>query len=336
MPPGPVPLGSGQGEDPAREPRDPVPAPDPMTAEDWQAWCESQAEEDEPPDPDEVEPDPDGLPGSWGYDLDAVVAECRRITAEQAAACARAARLGQPAGQPVALKRRGPGQPGSARRPPGEYLSRAAGFAAGMLLDTMPGCNALAGFADQAAGEDDRFAGAGDDEVAGVIAAWDRVEAHAAARKHAAVAEFLRRRPEPGCPLEGPAQMPAAWDEFTVTELAAVLGESRGAAEGLLDLAHDLEVKLPGTRAAFRDGSLRGSKVDIIARATANLDPGEARKAEALVLGRAGRLTPGGLRGAIARAVSWRSPRRKPVSVESRRPKMPGCSGGPRIPGTPR
>jgi hypothetical protein len=42
--------------------------------------------------------------------------------------------------------------------------------------------------------------------------------------------------------------MPASWDEFTVTELAAVLGESRGAAVDLLDLAHDLEVKLPGTR----------------------------------------------------------------------------------------
>ena len=88
-----------------------------------------------------------------------------------------------------------------------------------------------------------------------------------------------------------------------MTELAAVLGESRGAAEELLDLAHDLEVKLPGTKAAFRDGTLRASKVEIIARAAAVLDPAEARAAEELVLGRAGRLTPGGLRAAIARAV---------------------------------
>ena len=211
--------------------------------------------------------------------------------------------LGLPGGQPVRLARRGPGQPGSARRAPGEYLSRAAGFAAGMLLDTMPGCNALAGFAVEAAGDDDRYDGARDDEVAGAIAAWDRIEAHASARKHAAVAEFIRRRPEPGCAPEGPAQMPAGWDEFTVTELASVLGESRGTAEGLLDLAHDLEVKLPGTRAAFRDGTLRPSKVEIIARAATVLDPAEARAAEALVLGRAGRLTPGGLRAAIARAV---------------------------------
>jgi len=97
--------------------------------------------------------------------------------------------------------------------------------------------------------------------------------------------------------------MPAGWDEFTVTELASVLGESRGAAEGLLDLAYVLEVKLPGTRAAFRDGTLRQSKAEIIARATTVLGPAEARAAEALVLGRAGRLTPGGLRAAIARAV---------------------------------
>jgi len=272
-----------------------------MSEEEWQAyWCDSGMDQDEPPDPEEEDPD---SAAPWEYDLDAIVAECRRITAEEAAACARAVRLGQAGGQPVGWARRGPGQPGSARRAPGEYLSQAAGFAAGMLLDTMPGRGALAGFAAEAAGDDDRFDGARDDEVAGVIAAWDRVEAYASARKHAAAAEFIRRRAEPGFEPEGPAQMPAVWDEFTTTELATVLGESRGTAEDLLELARDLEVKLPGTKAAFRDGTLRASKVEIIARATAVLDPAEARRAEALVLGRAGRLTPGGLRAAIARAV---------------------------------
>ena len=297
---GQAPAGSGRDGDPAGEPREPAPTPDPMTGEDWLAWCDFSADRDEPPDLDEEEPD-SAVP--WEYDLDAIVADCRLITAEEAAACARAARLGLGGGQPIGLARRGPGQPGSARRAPGEYLSRAAGFAAGMLLDIMPGCNALAGFAAEAAGEDDRYQGACDDEVAGAVAAWDRVEAHAAARKHAAVAEFIRRRAEPGCVLEGPARMPAVWDEFTVTEVAALLGESRGTAEDLLDLAHDLAVKLPGTRAAFRDGTLRAPKVEIIARAAKMLDSAEARRAEAMVLDRAGRLTPGGLRAAIARAV---------------------------------
>jgi hypothetical protein len=252
-------------------------------------------------DPDEEERGEDAAP--WDVDLDALIAECREVTAEEAALAARAARRGLPGGTPVADGRRGPGESGSATRRPGEFASRAAGFGAGMALDVMPGCGALAGFAAEAAGEDDRYQGACDDEVAGAIAAWDRVEAYAAARKCAAVAEFIRRRPRPGCALEGPARMPEGWDESAGPEVAGVLAESRYAADGMLGLAHDLEVKLPGTRAAFRDGIVRQSKAAIIARATAVLDPAEARAAEQLVLDRAGRLTPGALRAAIARAV---------------------------------
>ena len=99
-----------------------------------------------------------------------MIAQCRDITAEEAAFAARAAARGLPGGTPVADGRRGPGQPGSAERRPGEFASRAAGFGAGMLLDVMPGCGALAGFAAEAAGDDDRYEGACDDEVAGVIA----------------------------------------------------------------------------------------------------------------------------------------------------------------------
>ena len=289
----PVPPGPGRDDDPGR------------AEEDWLAWCESVEGQ---LNPDEEEPEEDAAP--WDVDLEALIAECRQITAEEAACAARAARLGLPGGTPIADGRRGPGQPGSAARRPGEFASRAAGFGAGMALDTMPGCGALAGFAAEAAGDDDRYAGAGDDEVAGAIAAWDRVEAYAAARKCAAVAEFIRRRPRHGSPLQGPARMPESWDESITAEVAGVLAESRSAADAMLDLAHDLEVRLPGTRAAFRDGTLRQSKVVIIARATALLDPGEARAAEQKVLDRAGRLTPGALRAAIARAVMEVAPKK--------------------------
>jgi hypothetical protein len=71
----------------------------------------------------------------------------------------------------------------------------------------------------------------------------------------------------------------------------------------MLDLAWYLEVNLPGTRAAFRAGSLSRDKAAIIAGATTLLDPAEARAAEAMVLDRAGSLTPGALRAAIGRAV---------------------------------
>jgi hypothetical protein len=296
MPQRPVSLEPGRDDDPGR------------AEEDWLAWCEAMEASGQLLDPDEENPDEDVPP--WDVDLDALIAECREITAEEAALAAQAARLGLPGGTPISEGRRGPGQPGSAERRPGEFLSRAAGFGAGMLLDTMPGCGALAGFAAEAAGEDDRYAGACDDEVAGAISAWDRVEAYAAARKHAAVAEFIRRRPRPGSPLDSPAQMPEDWDESVTAEVAGVLAESRHAADAMLGLAYDLEVKLPGTAAAFRDGTLRQSKVAIIARATAVLDPAEARAAEALVLDRAGRLTPGALRAAIARAVMEVAPKK--------------------------
>jgi hypothetical protein len=186
---------------------------------------------------------------------------------------------------------------------PGAWVGAVSGFAAGNLLDAMPGGMSLAFFAGNAAGEDGRYAGASDNELDGVISAWHRVEAYACARKHAAVAEFIRRRAEPDCSVDEASGMPPMWDEFAVDELRMLLAEHRGAAEDLMDRAHDLAVKLPGTMELFRDGRLPESRVKIIVYATAPLDPAEARAAEQLVLGRAGRLTPGGLRAAIAQAV---------------------------------
>ena len=165
-----------------------------------------------------------------------------------------------------------------------------------------------------------------------MICGWDRVQAHVAARKHAAVAEFLRRRAAAGCGLAGPGRMPAVWDEFAPVELAAVLGESRWAADGLLEVADALEVKLPGTKAAFRAGIITEAKAGIIARATALLDPEEARAAEALVLGRAGKLTPPALAAAIARAVMQVAPdkarkRREQAAKEARLERWAEASG---------
>ena len=76
----------------------------------------------------------------------------------------------------------------------------------------------------------------------------------------------------------------------------------------MLALAAALEVSLPGTRAAFRSGVLTRDKALIIAGATMLLDPAEARAAEAMVLDRAGSLTPAGLRSAISRAVMQVNP----------------------------
>ncbi len=295
MPLGPaLPMRGRDDSRPGAEPEpDPVwepviTRPDPMTAAEREAWL---AADDEPPDLEEWD-DPDGPPP--GED---------ELTPEELAEIAQAAGDGMLAIEAATTGRRGPGQAGSARIFPGESSSPAAGFGPGLVLDVTPGCPGLALAADAAAGDEDRFGCASDAELIGVLCAWDRLEAHMAARKLAAVAELIRRRPEPGGEPEGPARMPAGWDEFAADELAVALGESRGHAEGLLGFALALEVRLPGTRAALRDGMISRYKAEIIMYATALLSPAEARKAEEKVLGRAGRLTPGGLRAAILRAV---------------------------------
>jgi hypothetical protein len=311
----PVPRDPGRDEDPPGTPPGPGAHPE-LGSPDWRLvpcrpdWLPDEAylDDEYPGDLEEYE-DPDNAPppGLDDDQLAALIAEARQITAAEARAAQIAARLGHTAVLAavgaVAAGRRGPGMPGSAETYPGEHASPAAGFGTGQPLDTAPGGAVLASFLEQTAGDDDRYAGATDDELLGVICGWDRDEAYASARKHAAVAELIRRRAAAGCALEGPAQMPVGCDEFAAVELAAALGESRDAAGQMLSLASALEVSLPGTKAAFRAGILSRAKAAIIAWATALLDPDEARAAEAMVLDRAGQLTPGGLRAAIMRAV---------------------------------
>ena len=75
-------------------------------------------------------------------------------------------------------------------------------------------------------------------------------------------------------------------------------------------MAQAFEARLPGTAAALEDGTISRYKAEIIARATALLEDEEARAAEAEVLDRAARLTPGALRAAIARAVIAAAPKK--------------------------
>ena len=278
MPPEPVPADPGWDDDPAWS------RPDPMTAEEREAWLDRVCEHDGPPEEEEFEDFDPLTPDELAEVRDAAADELLAVEA-------------------ATTGRRGPGQPGSGRVFPGESCSPAASFGPGMPLDVLPGCSQLAVAADAAAGEDGGFEGVSEGELVGVLCAWDRVEAHAAARKLTLAAELIRRNPEPGCEPEGPSRMPAAWDEFAADQLAHALAESRGRAEILLDLAQALPHSAARHLAALLDGTITRYKAEIITHITALLDPSEARAAEAEVLDRAARLTPGGLRAAIARAV---------------------------------
>src|SRR5215470_12070895 len=231
MPAESVPADPGPDEDLAWLDRDP------MTPAELEAHLDWVCEHDEPPEPEEYE-------------------DCDPLTPEELAEVRQAAADDLLAVKAATTGRRGPGQPGSARVFPGESASRAAGFGPGMALDVLPGCAGLAVAADAAAG-DDRFAGVSEAELVGLVCAWDRVEAHAAARKLAVIAEVARRaaRPEDA--------------EFTGDQIAAALGESRDRAYELMGTAGRLETQLPGTAAALRDGAISLGKARLIAAATA-------------------------------------------------------------------
>ena len=122
--------------------------------------------------------------------------------------------------------------------------------------------------------------------------------------------------------------------EFTRDQLAFALGESRAAADWLLTVAWHLATRLGADagRAPGRDH--HPGKAELIVRPPSPFSDDEAQAVEAKILGRAGQLTPGGLRSALARAVMEVAPGR-PGSGGSRRPRWPGWNGGPRTPATP-
>ena len=182
----PAPADPGRGEDPAWPDRDP------MTAAEREAWLDRLCEQDDDPfDAPEEYRDPESCAPPPGQD---------ELTGEELAGIAGAAADEMLALDAASTGRRGPGQAGSGRTFPGVSASRAAGFGVGMAWDVMPGCAQLAVAADAAVedggGPAGSFGGVADHELAGLVCAWDRVEAHAAARKLVALAEVFRRNPE--------------------------------------------------------------------------------------------------------------------------------------------
>jgi Domain of unknown function (DUF222) len=296
MPSVPAPADPGRDEDPAWLDRDP------MTAAEREAWLDRLcAQDDDPADAPQEYWDPESCAPPPGQD---------ELTADELAGVREAAGDEMLALDAASTGRRGPGQAGSARTFPGESASRAAGFGTGMAWDVTPGCAQLAVAANAAVdggGPDDSFSGVADHELIGLVCAFDRVEAHMAARKLVAIAEVFRRNPEDGFEPE-PGQMPAVVHEFTCEQLAYALGESRAAADWLLTVAWHLATRLGGTLDALRDGIITRGKAELIVRLTQYLSDDEAAAVEAAILGRAGRLTPGGLRSALARAVMEAAP----------------------------
>ena len=220
--------------------------------------------------------------------------------------------------------RRGPGQPGSARVFPGESSSPAAAFGPGMPLDVLPGCAELAVSADAAARR-------------GPVRRRPRGRAGRPAVR-LGPGRGARGRPQARRGRgAGPPQPRARRTRSSPrTRSRTRWRESRVRADApdwARPSAWTPICPAPGPRCSTAPSAW--CKARIIATATALLDEAEARAAEDKVLDRAARLTPGGLRAAIARAVMEVAPEKAKKRRETAARSSPGWSGGPRTPATP-
>jgi hypothetical protein len=312
----------GAGQDGQYVPPGAAVPPDWVDDADWDWICASRSAEDEPDDLGEEweswDPGPeDGPPAEWAaIDLAAFAAQAEADGAGHEAVMRRLIAAG--VGDGYAHQ---PGEPPV----PGVASGPAAGFGQGRCLDAALPCTGLAQVADDASGGGRDFAGVTDNELLGVLGARARLEARAAWERLMAVAEFIRRRPGPGCKLEGPARMPRVWQESAAAELRAQLHLSPGEASAVLDLTHDLMVKLPRTSAALRDGIIDLARAQLLAWRCAPLTAAEAARVEELIFGGPGaaQWSRGVFGDRVARAVIQVNPqaavRRREESARQRR-----------------
>lgn len=175
-------------------------------------------------------------------------------------------------------------QPNVSSGSPGSRDSRLAGFAEGGRYDKAPPSAAVTGVLEAVTDGTGRPPGtATDDELVGMMACWQAAEAHAHARMLAMVRELIRRRAKEGFG-EYPGGLPGSWETGTAHEVAAELGISWQAAAPLLQLAWELEARLPGVGRLLDRGVLTGFKARIAVDEFEVLDDEKAAEAEKRLL----------------------------------------------------
>ena len=148
----------------------------------------------------------------------------------------------------------------------------------------------------------------GDADLVEVMQAWERLAAWVAAGQLAAIAELARRRPRDYAE-HGPGHVDAGdprvqqISEFAVDEVAAALRLTRLAAGVRVQLAVELDGRLPGTAAALHAGRIDVPRARVIMDGTGGLEGPLVAAVEARVLPRAPEQTTGQLRASLARAV---------------------------------
>jgi hypothetical protein len=312
--------------------------PDWVDDAEWARMCADRAEhggdwDQEPADlVDAFYDDPDsGPPPDWEQPSPGeLTAQAEADAAEDAALMARLVAAGIDG---YAHDRSSPPRPGVAAGP-------AAGFGQGCPLDAAAPSSTVSVLADEASGDDRSFAGVTDDHLMGLLGTRQRLACRQQWELITAVAEFIRRRPQPGCPPEEPGNMPRVWHEHAAGELSDQLHITKHHATDLLDLAHDLTCKLPATAAALKDGIIDLDKARTIALHCSDLTRAEAQVAEKILFRQdtVEEMTWGMIRYRIALAVLEVNPaaarrRRERAEQERRVEVRPELSGNAQLSG---
>jgi len=212
---------------------------------------------------------------------------------------------------------RQPGDKDPGSRNPGDRrpADGPAGFAQGGPADVLGPGLLLAALAEQAWG--DGLGGLDDDELTGVMAAWQRLGARAAAGLLAAAAELAGRREAEGNATRDWRPLQHAGDE-----VAAALTMTGSSASRILGLACSLG-RLRLTSAALAAVRIDERRAAVIAEELSGLDDEDAAAVEGLIIGKATRQTTGQLRPAVRRAVIAADPaaarRRKEEALKDAR-----------------
>ncbi|HET6193528.1 MAG TPA: DUF222 domain-containing protein, partial [Trebonia sp.] len=154
-------------------------------------------------------------------------------------------------------------------------------FAQDRSADVMRPGPVLAALTEQAAGGLDRLT---DNQVLGAMSAARRLAARAAWLELTAVAEFTRRRETQYEDAKARGVPRGCRDgEFPDAELGMELVTSPNAARDQMDLAGDLETRLPRTRAALAAGLIDEYRARLIWRPTRHLTDADAARADEIL-----------------------------------------------------
>jgi hypothetical protein len=121
--------------------------------------------------------------------------------------------------------------------------------------------------------------------LVGIVRQWAAIESWAAAGMLAALRAMMREDSEGTRLLRRRNDLPDGWNDSLNYEIAGALAMAPVSAGNLAGLAWTLGTRLPGIGVLLASGTLTRAKAKLVAQTFEPLDEGEAKRAEALVLG---------------------------------------------------